>query len=187
MIMEVKAHMSNARMTPRKVRSLREVVLGLPVREARAQLDWQGGKAAEVVSKVLGSAVANAQHNHEIEEDNLQVAELKVDEGMRFKRWRPASRGIAHAFVRRACHVTVVLEEIEASGEKKKKSAAKQADIDTLTVDELARRERASELTDSASSNSGRSAVPMTSDAFQKTKMQQQGGEKKKTHRRKSI
>ncbi|MFH1354085.1 MAG: 50S ribosomal protein L22 [bacterium] len=184
--MEVKAHISNARMTPRKVRGLREVVVGLPVREALGQLDWQGGKAAKVIGKVLRSAVANAQHNHELEEDNLQVAELKVNDGMRLKRWRPASRGMAHAFVKRACHITVVLEEIVASGEKRKKPKARQADIDTLTVDELAQREQVDKSVEDAAVT-GRAAVPTTSGVFQKIKMQQQGGEKKKTHRRKSI
>lgn len=182
--MEIAAQLSNARMTPRKVRSLRSVIVGLPVSEARAQLDWQGGKAAGVVGKVLGSAVANAQHNHEIKEDNLRVVDLKVGEGMRFKRWRPASRGLAHAFVKRTSHVTVVLDELEPSG-KSKKRGAKKADIETLTVDELARREKASD--DGAGAGQRQAASTKTGDVFQKIKMQQQGGDKKETYRRKSI
>lgn len=184
--MEVTAQLANARMTPRKVRSLREVIVGLPVAEARAQLAFQNSKAAVIISKVLGSAVANAQHNHEIEESNLRVAELKVNEGMRFKRWRPVSRGTAHAFVKRTSHLTVVLEELQAKRQTKK-TAKKKADIDTFTVKDLARRERMDKALVDESVAAKTPRPSKTAQAFQKMKMLQQGGDKKKTHRRKSI
>lgn len=185
--MEVTAQLVNARMTPRKVRSMREIIVGLPVTDARAQLAFQNSKAAVIIGKVLGSAVANAQHNHEIEEKNLMVAELKVDEGMRLKRWRPVSRGTAHAFVKRTSHLTVVLEELQATERKVKKMAKKKADIDTFTVEDLARRERMGEALVDESVAAKTPRPSKTAQAFQKMKMRQQGGDKKKTYRRKSI
>lgn len=184
--MEVTAQLVNARMTPRKVRSLREVIVGLPVKEARAQLAFQNSKAAVIIGKVLGSAVANAQHNHEIEESSLMVAELKVDEGRRLKRWRPVSRGTAHAFVKRTSHLTVVLEELQAK-RKVKKTVKKKADIDTFTVEDLARRGRVEEAAAGESVPARTPRPSKTAQAFQKMKMRQQGGDKKKTYRRKSI
>lgn len=185
--MEVTAQLANARMTPRKARGLREVIVGLPVREARAQLVFQNNKAAVIIGKVLGSAVANAQHNYKIEEGNLVVAELKVDEGTRLKRWRPVSHGTAHAFVKRASHLTVVLEELQATKRKVKKAAKKKADIDTFTVEDLARRERMDKAHVDESVAAKTPRLSKTARAFQKMKMRQQGGDKKKTYRRKSI
>ena len=184
--MEVTAQLVNARMTPRKMRSLREVIVGLPVTEARAQLAFQNSKAAVMIGKLLGSAVANARHNHEIEEGNLRVAELKVDEVMRLKRWRPVSRGTAHAFVKRASRLTVVLVELQTK-RRVKKTAKKKADIDTFTVEDLARRERAKETLANEPVSAKTPRPSKTAQAFQKMKMLQQGGDKKKTYRRKSI
>jgi large subunit ribosomal protein L22 len=189
--MKIFAQHKNVRMTPRKVGTLREAVMGLPVVEANAQLSFQRGKAAKMMRKILMSAIANAKHNHEIEEDNLRVVNVEVGSGIKFKRHRPVSRGMAHAFVKRNSHIKIVIEEIKPSDKKKKK--AKATEIDTLTVDELGKKDRAekekADTKEPADKNEGRDQAGQDKsvEAFQKKKIQQQGGDKKKTHRRKAI
>ena len=107
------------------------------------------------------------------------MARLVIDEGVVAKRFRPVSRGVAHSYVKRASHVTVVLDEIQTQ----KRAAAKQVtEIDTVTVEDLVA------SGDSASAQ-GKSTGELEGDlrTNQKKKMQQQGGDKKKTHRRKSM
>lgn len=189
--MKIFAQHKNVRMTPRKVGNLREAVIGLSVREADAQLAFQRGKAAKMMRKVLLSAVANAKHNHEIEEENLRVADVEVDSGIKFKRHRPVSRGMAHGFVKRNSHIKIVIEEIEPSAEKSKK--VKKTEIDTLTIDELGKKEKiAVEKVDTEEPLEKKEGLEQrgqdkSMEAFQKKKIQQQGGDKKKTHRRKSL
>ncbi len=172
-------------MSPRKVRRLSRVLVGSPAREARAQLTWQKGKAAGVVGKLLDSAVANARNNFELEENNLRVADIKVNEGMRFKRWRPRSRGMAHPYVKRTSHITVVLSELGTDDTAERRSG-KRPDIQTLSVDELADRGGVGGEEKKAPAG-GKLSPPKKISAFQKVKMGQQGGNKKKTHRRKSV
>lgn len=188
--MKIFAQHKNARMTPRKVASLRESVIGLSAREADAQLSWQRGKAAKMMRKVLLSAIANAKHNHEIEEENLRVADVEVGSGMKFKRHRPVSRGMAHAFVKRNSHIKIVIEEIELRSKKPKKVS--ETEIDTFTVDELKKNRAEAKKADTEEPFEKKEGLEhrgqdKSMEAFQKKKIQQQGGDKKKTHRRKTI
>jgi len=188
--MEITAQLKSARMVPRKARPLREVVNGLPVTEALAQLDWQRGEASKIVAKVMSSAVANAKENFDIEEGNLKVSDLEINAGARFKRHRPVSRGMAHPFVKQTAHIKVVLEEITESASKA--ASKKKTEIETLTVDELAKREVPAEevVPEGQSDKAGSDAAPSrdaSGQAQSKMKTMQQGGDKQKTHRRKSI
>lgn len=186
--MEVKAYLKGARMSPHKLRLVRRTVVGLPVAEARAQLTWQVGKAAHLVLGVLNSAVANAKQNFAAEEKNLKVRDVVIGAGLTFKRFRPVSRGMAHAYVRRTANLTVVVSGETAAGEVREPVGA---NITTLTADEYVRAAPALELKESGqpaprgikNPPGGRSA---TEEAYQLTKMQQQGGDRQKTHRRKS-
>lgn len=111
--MNVKAHHYNARMSPRKLRLLRPVVVGLPVKQAQAQLAYLPGKAPYLINRVLRSAVANAKHNHDLAEDSLRVGELIVGEATTLKRYRPVSKGQAHPIKKYTAHLTVVVTNEE--------------------------------------------------------------------------
>ena len=119
-------------MSARKLRALREAVVGLPASEAADHLRFMVGKAPLIVGRVLASAMANAKNNFEIATNTLRVADIVIDDGYVMKRWKPRSRGMAHPFVKRTSHVTVVLEE---GGTLARKS--RQADIETVRVEDL--------------------------------------------------
>ncbi len=99
------------RMSPRKVRLVVDQVRGKPVDEALAILRFVPRRAAQVVSKTLRSAVANAVNNFELNENLLVVAEAYVDEGPTLKRWRARARGMASPIMKRTSHVTMVVRE----------------------------------------------------------------------------
>lgn len=191
--MEVRAYLRDARMSSQKVRALRPLVLGLPVVDAQARLSFAAGKASDILYKVLRSAVANAKSNFELEEDKLIVGDVVVGDGIKFKRFRPVSRGMAHPYQRRTSHVTVVVREAQegtTSGTKRSRRK-RAADIETLSVEELAASAAPTESVDTSSApDTSASDVPRGDkelDAHQIKKMHQGGGDRKKTHRRKSI
>jgi large subunit ribosomal protein L22 len=109
--MKVRAHAKHIRQSPYKVRRVLDLVRGLPVEEARHVLAFTDRRAADPVSKVLNSAVANAEHNFALDSDELVVAEAFADEGPTLKRWRPRARGRATRIRKRTCHITIVVSE----------------------------------------------------------------------------
>jgi large subunit ribosomal protein L22 len=181
--MEIKAQLKNARIVPRRALMIRGVVVGLPAQEAHAQLTFEAGKAAKLVDKVLMSALANAKENFDIEEDNLMVANVDVDEGVKFKRFRPVAKGSAHRYTKRTCHIRVILKEIkESSGVKKKKKT----EVETLTVKDLEKMsaedegDKSGETEAKSRKNKGESGSKEMSNRSTKAS---QG----RTHRRKAI
>jgi large subunit ribosomal protein L22 len=133
--MEVRARHKNARMSARKLRVLRGAVRGLPVLEAEAQLQYLPGEAAQIILKVLRSAIANAQHNFEIAKETLKVADIIIDGAFTMKRHRPVSKGMAHAILKRSAHVTVVVEDTGTAGAAR---PGKKSEIKTVSLEELA-------------------------------------------------
>lgn len=109
--MKVRAHAKHIRQSPYKVRRVLDLVRGLPVEEARHVLAFTDRRAADPVTKVLNSAVANAEHNFALDADELIVAEAFADEGPTLKRWRPRARGRATRIRKRTCHITIVVSE----------------------------------------------------------------------------
>ena len=109
--MRVRAHARYIRMSPYKVRQVLGLIRGLPVQEADQLLSFTNRAAAEPVRKVLRSAVANAEHNHALDADELIVAEAYADEGPTLRRWRPRARGRATRIRKRTSHITVVVAE----------------------------------------------------------------------------
>ena len=114
--MEVKAVAKYVRVQPRKVRIIADQVRGVSVHEAAGLLRYHRSKGAEVLYKVLNSAVANAMENNSIAPENLRIATIMVDEGPRLKRIIPRSMGRANRIVKKMSHVTVVVEEYEPAG-----------------------------------------------------------------------
>lgn len=110
--MKVKAHSRYIRQSPYKVRRVLDLVRGLPVEEAEHVLRLTPRAAADPIAKVLKSAVANAEHNHALDADELVVAEAFADEGPTLKRFRPRARGRASKINKRTSHITIVVSDL---------------------------------------------------------------------------
>ncbi|HJB78705.1 MAG TPA: 50S ribosomal protein L22 [Candidatus Nosocomiicoccus stercorigallinarum] len=109
--MQAKAVARTVRIAPRKVRLVLDLVRGKEVGEAVALLKLTNKRAADVVEKLIQSAVANAEHNYDMDVDNLVVSEIYANEGPTLKRFRPRAQGRATAINKRTSHITVVLTE----------------------------------------------------------------------------
>ncbi|MFD0051566.1 50S ribosomal protein L22 [Actinomycetes bacterium NPDC127524] len=109
--MEAKAVAKTVRIAPRKVRLVADLIRGKQVGEAVAILRLTPKGASPVVEKVLKSAVANAEHNYEMDINNLVVSEAYVNEGPTLKRFRPRAMGRASAINKRTSHITIVVSE----------------------------------------------------------------------------
>jgi len=114
--METKQAMAVAkhiRISPRKARQIIDLIRGKNVAEAFAILKFTPHKATESINKVLKSAVANAEHNYEMNTDKLFVKEAYIDAGPTMKRIMPRARGSADVIRKRSSHITVVVSEKE--------------------------------------------------------------------------
>ncbi|MCE7793866.1 50S ribosomal protein L22 [Salipaludibacillus sp. CUR1] len=109
--MEAKAVAKQVRIAPRKVRLVADLIRGKEIGEAISILRLTPKKASPVIEKLLNSAIANAEHNYEMEPDNLVVSQAYVDEGITLKRFRPRAMGRASRINKRTSHITVVLTE----------------------------------------------------------------------------
>ena len=133
-VKEVRAAAKWVRITPRKARLVVEHIRGRSVPEARTMLAFSERAAAREIDKLLRSAVANAEANHNLIGDDLVVKTAYVDEGPTIKRWRPRARGRAARIRKHMCHITITLgpataatvtraPEPEAPAEEKPKRA----------------------------------------------------------------
>ncbi len=123
--MAVKAVAKGVRMSPRKVGVVAQLVRGRTVADALTILEHTPRRAALPVKKVIESAKANADHNHNYKPDTLKIVQISVTPGPRFKRYRPAAHGRALPFQRKTSHIHVV---VEGDQRVAKKPAAKAAD-----------------------------------------------------------
>ena len=108
--MEARAQARYARVTPRKARRVVDLIRGLPAAEAQAVLRFAPQAASEPVGKVLASAIANAEHNNQLDRNTLVVSRAYVDEGPTLKRFRPRAQGRAYRVNKRTSHITVIVE-----------------------------------------------------------------------------
>lgn len=102
-----------ARLSASKVRVVLDLIRDEDLDRARDALEFCDRGAADIVSKVLESAVSNAEHNEHLDPEELYVAECWADEGPTLKRWRPRARGRATRINKRTCHVTVVVAQLD--------------------------------------------------------------------------
>ncbi|MCP8618041.1 50S ribosomal protein L22 [Salirhabdus salicampi] len=109
--MQAKAVAKSVRIAPRKARLVIDLIRGKEVGEAIAILRHTNRAASPVVEKVLKSAIANAEHNYELDPENLVVSEAFVNEGVTLKRFRPRAMGRASQINKRTSHITVVVTE----------------------------------------------------------------------------
>jgi len=111
--MEAKAHLKYARISPRKVKIVCDLIRGKDTKTAKAILAQTPKAAAELMLKLLNSAIANAENNHELDPDNLYVSETYANPGPVLKRIRPQARGRAYRIRKRTSHITIVVMEME--------------------------------------------------------------------------
>ncbi len=109
--MEARAVARYVRISPYKARLVVDLIRGKPVDEALNILRFTPKKAARLVRKVLESAIANAEHNYQMDPDRLYVKRAYVDEGPRLKRIWPRAFGRASRILKRTSHITIVVEE----------------------------------------------------------------------------
>ncbi len=108
--MKVTARLTDLGVPALKARRFAGTVKGQPVDKALAILDLQSSPVCQALAKLVRSAAANAEHNHQLDRRNLEVANVIVDQGHVLKRIKPQARGRAYRVVKRSCHVTVVLD-----------------------------------------------------------------------------
>ena len=111
--MEARAYLRHARITPRKVQIVLDLIRNKPVDLAMAILKNTPKAACEPLVKLLASAIANAENNHNMNRDELYVAECFVTPGPTLKRIRPRAQGRAFKVLKRTSHITLVLKEKE--------------------------------------------------------------------------
>ncbi len=109
--MQARAIARYIRVSPFKARQVVDLIRGKDVREARAILKYTNKKAAPFIAKVMNSAVANAEHNFDMDSDSLYVSEVYVDEGPSLKRIKPRAYGRGDMIKHRTSHITVVVKE----------------------------------------------------------------------------
>lgn len=111
-VLGAKASHRYARLSASKARQVLNLIRDQDLSVARERLRHCERGAAEVVSKVVNSAVANASSNDHLDPDELYVAECWADEGPVLKRWRPRARGRASRIAKQTCHVTVIVAQL---------------------------------------------------------------------------
>ncbi len=107
------ARATNVRVTPMKARRVIALIRDLPAKEALSILKFAPQAASEPVSKVLASAIANAEHNFQLDPESLFVSSAFVDEGPTMKRFRPRAQGRAYRINKRTSHITIEVESVE--------------------------------------------------------------------------
>ena len=109
--MEVAAKLKGAKLSAQKARLVADQIRGKSAESALEILQFSGKKGADIIKKVLESAIANAEHNDGADVDELKVSTIFVDEGMTMKRIRPRAKGRADRILKRSCHITVKVSE----------------------------------------------------------------------------
>ncbi|ASK77996.1 50S ribosomal protein L22 [Paraphotobacterium marinum] len=109
--MEAIAKHRFARISPQKARLIADQVRGKDVASALEILTFSNKKAADLVKKVLESAIANAEHNEGADIDDLNVSKIFVDEGPTMKRIMPRAKGRADRILKRSSHITVIVAD----------------------------------------------------------------------------
>ena len=111
--MEVAAKLKFARLSVQKCRLVCDQIRGLPIDRALDILKFSPKRAAAVLKKILDSAIANAEHNHGADIDELKVAKVFADQGPTYKRMMAKAKGRGSRILKPTCHITVVLSDEE--------------------------------------------------------------------------
>ena len=109
----VRARARYVRVAPRKARLIADQVRGMHIESARALLQFSPRGAAHPIQKLIDSAAANAENNHDLIGDEMRVASITVDEGPTLRRFRPRAMGRATPINKRTSHIAVALTPAE--------------------------------------------------------------------------
>ena len=109
--MSVQAFLRQAMISPQKARLVADQIRGLPVDKALALLRFSDKKAAAILKKVVGSAIANAENNAGLDIDDLKIITVMVDEGPVLKRMHARAKGRGNRITKRTSHITVIVAE----------------------------------------------------------------------------
>ena len=109
--MQVQAKLRGARLSAQKARLVADQVRGRQVEEALDLLTYSSKKGADVIKKLLNSAIANAENNEGADVDELKISEIYVDEGMTMKRIMPRAKGRADRILKRSCHISITVAD----------------------------------------------------------------------------
>jgi large subunit ribosomal protein L22 len=105
--MQVAATLRYARISPQKCRLVADVIRGKSVDEALKTLVFTPKKSARILKKVLESAIANAEHNHGADIDELKISTIEVNEAPTFRRFRARAKGRGNRIIKRNSHITI--------------------------------------------------------------------------------
>ena len=108
---EARATLRYTRISARKVKIVADLIRGKNVDEALAIVKFTPKASSEIIEKLLKSAIANAENNHDMKHENLYVAEIYANQGPTLKRIRPAAKGSAVRIRKRTSHITIVLRD----------------------------------------------------------------------------
>lgn len=111
--MEISAKLNNAPLSAQKARLVGDQIRNMPVEKALNTLKFSKKKAAAIIKKILESAVANAEHNDGVDIDDLKVSTVFVNEGVTMKRFKARAKGRANHILKRTCHITIKVAEVE--------------------------------------------------------------------------
>ena len=114
LVKEARATLKFARISSRKVKIVADLIRGKDVDEDLAIVKFTPKASSVIIEKLLKSAIANAENNHDMKHENLYVAEIFANQGPTLKRIRPAAKGSAVRIRKRTSHITIVLKEKEA-------------------------------------------------------------------------
>ena len=109
--MEVSAKLKNASLSPQKGRLVADQIRGKNVESALQVLTFSTKKAAQIIKKILESAIANAEHNEGADIDELKVSKIFVDEGRYQARYRARAKGRGARILKRSCHITLMVSD----------------------------------------------------------------------------
>ena len=110
-VLEARATLKYARISARKVKIVADLIRGKDVNEALAIVKFTPKASSEIIEKLLKSAIANAENNHNMTSNNLYVDQIYANQGPTLKRIRPAAKGSAVRIGKRTSHITIVLKE----------------------------------------------------------------------------
>ena len=113
------ARATHVRVTPMKARRVIDLIRDMPAQQALSVLKFAPQAASEPIAKVLASAIANAEHNFSLDPETLVISRAYVDEGSTLKRFQPRAQGRAYRIRKRTSHITIEVESVEISLNKK--------------------------------------------------------------------
>jgi large subunit ribosomal protein L22 len=121
--METQAKLYGVRLSAQKGRLVADMVRGLPVDQALNVLTFSPKRGAQIIKKVLESAIANAEHNDGADIDELKVKTIMVEKGTVLKRFQARAKGRGNRIIKPTCHIFVTVGDVETKRPAKKASA----------------------------------------------------------------